>query len=158
MNHHLAIVIKSPAFHVPCAHDSTRVELNHRCQIPLPLPHYHTPRISQTNTARLQPPPSTPSQQTFQPSQKHPLIAAHTNQVNNIFVANRQQITNASHTQRTTPIAMDATPLLNPTTETGVSRCVVVPSPSCREQRRQQQQALLNRLFAKNKQTLNYST
>jgi hypothetical protein len=35
--------------------------------------------------------------------------------------------------QRTQPRAMDATPLLNPTTETGVNLVVVVPSPSCRE-------------------------
>ncbi len=45
--------------------------------------------------------------------------------------------------QRTAPRATDVTPLLNPTTETGLNFDDVVPSPSCREkQRRQQQEAI----------------
>jgi hypothetical protein len=45
--------------------------------------------------------------------------------------------------QRTAPRATDVTPLLNPTTETGVYLAVSEPSPSCREkQRRQQQEAI----------------
>jgi hypothetical protein len=40
---------------------------------------------------------------------------------------------------RTLVEAMDATPLPNPTTETGVEREIVVPSPSCKNQRHQRQ-------------------
>jgi hypothetical protein len=46
---------------------------------------------------------------------------------------------------------MDATPLTNPTTETGVNRFVLVPSPSCREGHN----VVSNkRLLSKNRQTL----
>ena len=100
MNNHLAIIIITPAFHAPFARDSTRVTLHRTRQIPPPAPSSsHSAHLPQKHTARLQPPPSssTPPQQASRQSRKHPLIAAHTNQVNNILVASKQHIKHASH-------------------------------------------------------------
>jgi hypothetical protein len=63
MNHHLSFTIFAPAFHAPFARESTRVILHHTCQIPRPLPHHHTARISHKNARprlRLRPHPPHP--------------------------------------------------------------------------------------------------
>jgi hypothetical protein len=131
------------------------VKLHRTHQIPRPLPHHHTARISHKNTRPAF---------SLRPHHPHP---------HNKHLGNRKSIHSSQHiqikstpslshtryksqmrptrSQLTLPEAMDVTPLLNPTTETGVNRFVVVPSPSCSEKHN----VVSNkRLLDKNRQTL----
>ena len=130
----LALSIESPALHAPSACDSACMRLHHMSQILRSINHPDTARIS----LKTHCPPAiiihilTGSNQTTQSvrSSQHK-----TNDVNNISLANTKQTSmHTTRYQRTPPEAIEATPLLNPTTETGVERDFVVASPSCKNQ------------------------
>ena len=110
--HHLAIKSASPTLHAPSARDSTRMLLHRMSQNLRPIHHEYTKRIS----LKTHCPPSVVS------------IILHT--LTTIKPTRRQQTKNPTRSLRTPPKAIDATPLLNPTTETGVERPNVELSPS----------------------------
>ncbi len=127
---HLPISIVSPTLHAPSARDSTRMLLHRMSQNLRPIHHEYTKRIS----LKTHCPPSVVS------------IFLHT--LTTIKPTRRQQTKNPTRSLRTPPKAIDATPLLNPTTETGVERSQtllrsgVVPSPSCRKQCHRRQETI----------------
>ena len=106
----------SPALHTPSARDSARMQLHHMGQNLRPLHHKDKTRIS----LKTHCPPSAVS------------IILHT--LTTIKPTQRQQTKNPTRCERTPPEAIETTPLLNPTTETGVERSSCVPSPSCNKQ------------------------
>ncbi len=122
--HHLAITIPSPARHSAAARQRTGVRLQNRTlQVPSSPPNKPQIRFTQHQTLN----------RVSKPNNQVHITRSHTSNIN------------AARNNLTSPNTTIATPLLNPTTATGVLIEVVEPSPTCTQQTQSQQNNTSNK-------------